>query len=191
MLIASPPLKASVRRLAPSVHQVGPWMLHSGEYLLMKLLILKLLILGLIILYLFTVGFTLNQRDMVGVRKPVESFYSAFNEGFTREADFATEDWAHINPYGGWTRGRDNVLKEVRDVHSTFLKGVTEAIGDMEVRFANPDVAVVTVTSAMSTFTTPDGITHQNERHIRTFVVVRRDNRWLVMQDQNTTISPR
>ncbi len=157
----------------------------------MKLLTLKLLVLGLIILSLFTVGFTLSQRDVAAVRKPVESFYSAFNEGFTRAADFATEDWTHINPYGGWTRGRDNVLKEVRDVHSTFLKGVTEAIGDMEVRFANPDVAVVTVTSTMSTFTTPDGINHQNERHIRTFVVVRRDNRWRVMQDQNTTISPR
>lgn len=152
---------------------------------------MKFLILGLIILSSFTVGFTLSQRDVAGVRKPVESFYSGFNEGFMRGADFATEDWTHINPYGGWTRGRDKVLKEVRDVHSTFLKGVTEAIGDVEVRFANPDVAVVTVTSTMSTFTTPDSITHQNERHIRTFVVVRRGNRWLVMQDQNTTISPR
>jgi uncharacterized protein (TIGR02246 family) len=151
---------------------------------------MKLLILGLIILSLPALGLTPSQRDMSGARKPVESFYSAFNEGFTHAPDFATEDWTHINPYGGWTRGRDNVLKEVRDVHSTFLKGVTEAIGDVEVRFANPEVAVVTVTSTMSTFTTPDGITHQNERHIRTFVVVRRGNRWLVMQDQNTTISP-
>ena len=152
---------------------------------------MKLLILGLIGLYLFAVGFSPGQGDAAGARKPVESFYSAFNEGFTRGADFATEDWTHINPYGGWTRGRDNVLKEVREVHSTFLKDVTEAIGEVEVRFANPDVAVVTVTSTMSTFTTPDGVTHQNERHIRTFVVVKRGNRWLVMQDQNTTISLR
>ena len=152
---------------------------------------MKLLILGLISLSFLTVGFTPSSRDVAGARKPVESFYSAFNEGFTRAADFATEDWAHINPYGGWTRGRDNVLKEVREVHTTFLKGVTEEIEDLEVRFANPDAAVVTVTSKMSTFTTPDGITHQDERHIRTFVVVRRGNRWLVMQDQNTAISLR
>ena len=152
---------------------------------------MKLLILGLIGLSFFAVGFTASQSDAAGARKPVESFYSGFNDGFKRGADFATEDWTHINPYGGWTRGRDNVLKEVREVHSTFLKGVTEAMGDVEVRFANPEVAVVTVTSTMSTFTTPDGITHQNERHIRTFVVVKRGNRWLVMQDQNTTISLR
>ena len=152
---------------------------------------MKFLIFGLIGLSFFAVGFTPSKSDAAGARKPVESFYSGFNEGFNRGADFATEDWTHINPYGGWTRGRDNVLKEVREVHSTFLKGVTEAMGDVEVRFANPEVAVVTVTSTMSTFTTPDGITHQNERHIRTFVVVKRGNRWLVMQDQNTTISLR
>lgn len=149
---------------------------------------MKLLILGLIILSFFSNGLTDIQRDQAAARKPVDSFYAAFNEGFTRAPDFATEDWTHINPYGGWTRGRDNVLKEVRDVHSTFLKGVTEAINDVEVRFASRDVAVITVTSTMSTFTTPDGVAHQNERHIRTFVVVKRGNRWLVMQDQNTTI---
>lgn len=148
---------------------------------------MKLLILGLITFSFFPNGLSDSRRNEA-VRKPVDSFYEAFNEGFTRAPDFATEDWTHINPYGGWTRGRDNVLKEVRDVHSTFLKGVTEAINDVEVRFASRDVAVVTVTSTMSTFTTPDGITHQNERHIRTFVVVKRGNRWLVMQDQNTTI---
>lgn len=149
---------------------------------------MNLLVFGLISLSLYLVGFTPSQRDEAAARKPVESFYEAFNEGFTRAADFATEDWAHINPYGGWTRGRDNVLKEVRDVHSTFLKGVTEVIGEVEVRFADREVAVVTVTSTMSTFTTPDGVTHQSERHIRTFVVVKRGYRWLVMQDQNTTV---
>ena len=41
----------------------------------MKLLTLKLLVLGLIILSLFTVGFTLTQRDVAAVPKPVESFY--------------------------------------------------------------------------------------------------------------------
>jgi uncharacterized protein (TIGR02246 family) len=35
-------------------------------------------------------------------------------------------------------------------------------------------------------FTTPDGKKHENDRNIRTFVVVRRDGKWLIMQDQNT-----
>ena len=64
----------------------------------------------------------------------------------------------------------------------------------MDIRFAAEDVAVGTVTSVMSPFTSPDGVKHGIERHIRTFVVVNRGGRWLIMQDHNTTVveaSPR
>ncbi len=124
------------------------------------------------------------------VRAVVESFYAGFNShGWARAADYTTEDWNHINPGGGWTRGRAAVLKELEEVHSTFLKGVSDTIEEMAVRFANADVAVVTVSSRMSTFTMPDGVRHENEQHLRTFVVVRRDDRWLIMQDQNTAVA--
>jgi uncharacterized protein (TIGR02246 family) len=122
------------------------------------------------------------------VRKAVDAFYAAFNLVFEGANDFATEVCNHINPYGGSPRGRKNVLNEVRQVHATVLKGVSDNVEGMSVRFATRDVAVVTVTSVMSTFVTPDGVKHENERHIRTFVVVKRGSRWLVMQDQNTTI---
>ena len=117
----------------------------------------------------------------------MQSFYDAFNShDFGRVQEFTTEDWNHINPLGGWTRGRDAVLKELKAVHSTFLKGVSDTVEQMSIRFAAADVAVVTVASGVSTFTTPDGEKHENEQPIRTFVVVRRGGRWLIMQDQNT-----
>ncbi len=123
------------------------------------------------------------------VRQTVESFYADFNaHEFGRVAEYTTEDWNHINPFGGRTRGRDAVLKELNEVHATFLKGVSDTIDDMDVRFATSDVAVVTVTSRMSIFTTPDGVKRENERHIRTFVVVKRKSQWLIMQDQNTPV---
>ena len=74
-------------------------------------------------------------------------------------------------------------------MHTTFLKGVSDTIESMDIRFATPDVAVVTVTSRMSTFTTPDGVKRENELHIRTFVVVKRSGRWLIIQDQHTLIA--
>ena len=124
------------------------------------------------------------------VRKTVQAFYAAFNShGFDRASEFTSEDWNHINPGGGRTRGREAVLKELREVHRTFLKGVTDTITNLDVRFATPDVAVATVTSQMSTYTMPDGVKHENEAHIRTFVVTKRSNRWLIVQDQNTTIA--
>jgi hypothetical protein len=47
-------------------------------------------------------------------------------------------------------------------------------------------VAIATVYSRTSTFTTPNGVVHENEPRVRTFVVVKREGRWLIMQDQNT-----
>ena len=152
---------------------------------------MKLKAVSLLGLMLCSTGLVRKQVDEAAARKPVEAFYAAFNEGFTGAADFATEDWAHINPFGGWTRGRENILKEVRDAHATFLKGAAVAIAEMEVRFASSDAAVVTVISTgTGTFTTPDGVKHEpGGRAIQTFVVVKRETRWLVMQDQNTLIA--
>ena len=128
----------------------------------------------------------------IQVRRTVESFYAAFNSHqFDNASAFTTEDWNHINPNGGWTRGRDAVLRELKGVHSTFLKGVSDTVEDMTVRFASPDVAIAVVTSHMGTYYSPDGSKHENERNRRTFIVVRRDDRWRITQDQNTVIRAR
>lgn len=132
-----------------------------------------------------------NADREVLVRHTIRAFYSAYQDGFGGNNEFAAEDWNHINPAGGWTRGRESVLKEVREVHSTFLKGVTDTVEEISIAFASPEVAVATVRSRSSKFITPDGVKHDRERNIRTFVVVNRGNRWLIMHDQNTVIRPR
>ena len=127
----------------------------------------------------------------IEVRKAVQSFYDAFNaHGFDRAAEFTTDDWNHINPFGGRTRGRSETLKDLHEVHSTFLKGVSETVEEMDVRFADANVAVVTVLSRIGTYVTPDGTKHENNQHLRTFVVVKKKGRWLIMQDQNTIVEP-
>lgn len=125
------------------------------------------------------------------VRQTVQAFYAAFNShDFDHVADITTDDWNHINPLGGRTRGRAQVLAELKEVHGSFLKNVTDRIEEMDVRFAGDDVAVATVASQLSTFTTPDGVKHENERLSHTFVLVRRGDRWLIMQDHNTFVTP-
>jgi uncharacterized protein (TIGR02246 family) len=122
------------------------------------------------------------------VRDAVQRFYDAFNShDWNRIAEFTTEDWIHINPLGDLWRGRENVLKLLKEAHSTFLKGVIDTPDEMEIRFATDDVAVVTVPSTMKgAFTTPDGKKHENDRQVRTFVVVKRGGKWVIMHDQNT-----
>jgi len=60
----------------------------------------------------------------------------------------------------------------------------------MDVRFAADGVAVGTVVSVSSPFVSPDGTKHDVQRGIRTFVIVKRGGRWLIMQDHNTTVVP-
>jgi uncharacterized protein (TIGR02246 family) len=126
-----------------------------------------------------------------GVRAVVAEFYKSFDDGFTLPADYATDDWYHVNPYGGVDKGREATVKAVRDVHQSFLKATTDKVLNIDIRFASDEVAVATVISQMSPFASPDGVNHAAEEHIRTFVVVNRKGRWLIMQDHNTTIAPK
>jgi uncharacterized protein (TIGR02246 family) len=126
------------------------------------------------------------------VRATVQAFLDAFNDhNFANVAGITTDDWVHINPFGGRTSGRGEVLKEIREVHSTFLKGVSMKIDEISVKFATPDVALVTVVNQITPYTTPDGVNHSNERQIKTFIVLKRNNKWLIMHDQNTIIATR
>jgi uncharacterized protein (TIGR02246 family) len=130
-------------------------------------------------------------RSAAEVRRTVQRYYDAFNaHSFGRAPEFTTEDWAHIDPRGVVTQGRAAVLAALRLEHESFLQGVTDTPDSMDVRFATPDVAVATVPGHVTTYVTPDSVRHENERQIRTFVLVRRDGLWRVMQDQNTIRAP-
>jgi uncharacterized protein (TIGR02246 family) len=128
--------------------------------------------------------------EETSVCEAVQRFYDTFNShAWEKLAEFTTEDFTHIDPGGGWTRGREAVHKLLTQAHSTFLKDVKDVPDKdkIEVRFATADVAVVTVPSTVTgAFTTPDGKKHENERQIRTFMVVKRDGKWIIMQDHNT-----
>src|SRR5256885_13870419 len=112
----------------------------------------------------------MSETKEAGVRAAIQAFHKAFDDGFTGPAEYATEDWNHINPYGGRGRGREATLKNVRQGHQTVLKSTTDTIEDMDIRFATTDVAGATVISVMSPLTSPHGVKHGVGRHIRTLL---------------------
>jgi small ligand-binding sensory domain FIST len=61
-----------------------------------------------------------------------------------------------ISTQGGVTRGRDEVLKEVRAIHKTMLKGVSITIDNMTVHFVTHDVALVNAIHTSDTYVTPE-----------------------------------
>lgn len=130
-----------------------------------------------------------NSRNEQLVKNVVLAFQDDFNEGGFKKAEFyTTKDWEHINPGGGITKGRESVLKEVRAVHQTFLKGVSLTIESIAIRFLTPTVAIADVVHKSSYYELLEGIKHQNERQRKTYVVVKKKNKWLLTLDQNTVI---
>src|SRR6266478_680574 len=124
-------------------------------------------------------------------REVVKSFVTDYNNGdFKSAPSYTTDDWVHINPGGGLTRGRDEVLKEVRAIHKTMLKGVSITIDSMTVRFVTHDVALANAIHTSDSYVTPeDGLKHKNERQMKTYLVVKHNGKWLLALDQNTIIS--
>ena len=150
---------------------------------------MKTLFTVIIISFLSFVGKGQNSQDKEAIKKVVIAFQDGFNEGTFKNAEaYSTSDWRHINPGGGIDKGRDSVLITVRAVHKTFLKGVTMQIESMEIRFLTTDAAIADVIHKVDPYTTPDGVRHENERHIKTYVVVKKKGRWLLAQDHNTVI---
>ena len=140
-------------------------------------------------LVLYSCARTVKQADEDSVRKVVLEFQEDFNDGsFKRAEIYATNDWVHINPGGGVDIGRENVLKLVRGVHQTFLKGVSITTDSMNVRFITPEVALVTAYHPIDKYTTPDSVTHVNERQIKSYVLVKQGGKWLLTLDHNTVI---
>jgi uncharacterized protein (TIGR02246 family) len=151
---------------------------------------MKIFLLLCIATFLSFVSIGQSSKDEQLVREVVKSFVNDYNNGDFKNAPFyTTNDWVHINPGGGITRGRDEVLKEVRAVHQTLLKGVRITIDTMTIRFVTTDVAIVNAIHKSDTYITPeDGIKHENERQIKTYIIVRLKGKWLLTLDQNTII---
>jgi len=132
-----------------------------------------------------------SSQDEQLIRNVVKSFVSDYNNGDFKNASFYTSiDWVHINPGGGITRGREDVLNEVRAIHQTMLKGVKITIDTMTIRFVTTDVAMLNAVHTSDTYITPkNGIRHEKEKQMKTYVVVRQKGKWLLTLDQNTIIS--
>src|SRR5437667_12014944 len=91
------------------------------------------------------------------VREVVNAFVADYNNGdFKNAPTYTTADWVHINPGGGITRGRDKVLKEVRAIHKTMLKGVSITIDGMTVHFVTADVGWVDADHKSHSCVTPE-----------------------------------
>jgi uncharacterized protein (TIGR02246 family) len=151
---------------------------------------MKIYILSLIIVSLSCPSFGQDSGSEKLVKDVVVAFQGDFNDGGFKNAEFyTTRDWIHINPGGGVAKGREVVLKEVRSVHQTFLKGVSMSIESMTIGFPTPETAIATVIHRIDTYELPEGVKHENERQMKTYIIIKQNSKWLLALDQNTVIA--
>jgi uncharacterized protein (TIGR02246 family) len=151
---------------------------------------MKIYLLFLLLITLSKPTIGQETKDSQLVKNVVLAFQNDFNDGeFKKVETYTTDDWEHINPGGGITKGRKAVLEEVRAVHQTFLKGVTMVIESIEIRFLTSNVAIAKVIHKITSYELPQGVKHENEQQMKTYIIIKKGKKWWLTLDQNTVIA--
>jgi uncharacterized protein (TIGR02246 family) len=104
-------------------------------------------------------------------------------------ADLFTEDGDCVNVVGWWWKGRAEIEKKLTDAYAFVFRESALKIGDVTVRFLNPETAVVHVRWTMTGARTPQGLPTP-QQGIQTQILQKRAGKWLIAAFQNTNSIP-
>ncbi|HWZ03766.1 MAG TPA: hypothetical protein VNX40_09155 [Mucilaginibacter sp.] len=150
---------------------------------------MKVCLLMFLAFILSNTSFGQSSKNEQLVKNVVLAYQDDYNDGaFKNVESYTTRNWEHINPIGGITKGRDSVMGELRPLCQTILKGVTLTVESIAIRFLSPTVAIANVVHKCSDYEFPAGVQHHNERHMKTYIIVKKQNKWFLTLDQNTII---
>lgn len=131
-------------------------------------------------------------KDEERVKLAVNSFYNSFkHDNFQDLSKYTTEDFHYVHPLGGWLKGRKEVQTVLQEVHNTFLQKTPIRIDTMAIRFVTRDVAIVNLIDTMGPYSADDSLDRGKipaVKSVRTMVVVRKKDTWLLTQNHSTTI---
>jgi uncharacterized protein (TIGR02246 family) len=151
---------------------------------------IRLLLLPAIFLSILSNG--QKVKDEKSVMEVVNSFYNSFkHDNFGDFSKYTTEDINYVHPLGGWLKGRKEVQTVLQEVHNTFLQKTPIKIDTMAIRFITPDVAIVNLIDTMGPYSPADSLGRGKSpvvKSVRTMVVVRKKDTWLLSQNHSTNI---
>lgn len=101
---------------------------------------------------------------------------------FTEKADV-------VNVLGWWWKDRAELEAKLSRAHGFVFKKSTLTIGEVDVKFLTPGIAVVHARWQMTGAMSPDG-SHTPEIGIQTQVLQKLDGKWLIAAFQNTDSVP-
>jgi len=131
-----------------------------------------------------------QDRDESEIRAVQARQAEAWNRHDARAyAALFTEDGDVVNVVGWWWKGRVEIATKLDAAFAQVFKESTLTIGDVQVRFLTPEVAVAHVRWTMTGAKTPPGIPEPREG-IQTQVLSKVSGRWLIAAFQNANVLP-
>jgi len=100
-----------------------------------------------------------------------------------------TEDGDCVNVVGWWWKGRAEIEKKLTDAYVYVFSESVLKIGEVAVRFLEPNAAVVHVRWTMTGARTPQGIPIP-QQGIQTQLVQKQSGKWSIAAFQNTNSVP-
>ncbi|MEY2574677.1 MAG: hypothetical protein QOF80_164 [Verrucomicrobiota bacterium] len=100
-----------------------------------------------------------------------------------------TEDGDCVNVVGWWWKGRAEIEKKLTDAYVYVFSESVLKIGEVTVRFLEPNSAIVHVRWTMTGARTPQGIPTP-QQGIQTQLVLKQSGKWLIATFQNTNSVP-
>lgn len=100
-----------------------------------------------------------------------------------------TEDGDCVNVVGWWWKGRAEIEKKLTDAYVFVFRESELKVGDIDVRFITPELAVVHTRWTMTGARTPQGLPVP-QQGIQTQLVQKHGTGWLIAAFQNTNSIP-
>jgi len=131
--------------------------------------------------------------DNAAARKAIEAIAESFQHAWNRHdmdqlASLMAEDVDFVTVVGarGWEKGRKEFREGHAEVHKTMFKNSVLTVKQTDVKFIRPDIAIAHVLWETQGDAVPDRKPGEPRAGIFTWVVERRNDKWLIIASQNT-----
>jgi uncharacterized protein (TIGR02246 family) len=150
----------------------------------------KALTLGLVTLMTGAAFGQDHSQDEAEIRNVEKRQQEAWNQHDAKAyASLFTDDGDIVNVVGWWWKGRAEIEKKLTDAYAFVFRESALTIGDVEVKFLSPEIAVAHVKWTMTGARTPKGIP-EPQQGIQLQVLRKQAGKWMISSFQNTNSIP-